>query len=440
MSNVPFLPSYPYPFPAFYDHLKGTYLLDTDSGWVQLGKEDIRLHMSQAGWDNRKDSNRLSILDRELMRIQIEQKIDYSGPVAGHKKGLIVMGGSKVLVTRSYQPGHAEKGDWSLINTIIENLLGRVDPLQVSTFYSWCKVYLESLRDNVFVPGQAMILAGPHDCGKSFLQNSLTVLFGGRSANPWPYMSGRTEFNSDLFGAEHMQVEDPPVSLLSDRLDFAARIKQFTVNEIQPCHGKNRDIVTIQPRWRLTISINDEPYNLRAIPPIDDSTSDKVIIFKCAKDSIPWHAESSNKREAARLIVLSQIPAFAFFLLNEWVIPPSIFSGRFGVTHYHHSDILTEITNNSDDLDLLRFLQELGDFSEGQWQATLREIRTRFRTCGDEDAKALAERQRSFELKLSYLAKRFPEIIRRKHLSHSRLWCISKEKGSEDSKSSESCL
>ena len=88
------------------------------------------------------------------------------------------------------------------------------------------------------------MLAGPRDCGKSLLQSLLTILFGGRSAKPYRYMTGETSFNADLFGAEHLVIEDEqPNTDIRARRNFGAQIKEFTSNPMQSCHGKFREAV-----------------------------------------------------------------------------------------------------------------------------------------------------------------------------------------------------
>jgi hypothetical protein len=428
-------------FPAYYDHRAGHYLLDATHGWTQLGKEDLMQHLRLAGWcdERRNNTKHLSSLDYELIRIQTENKIDYAGPVAGYRKGLYTMGGSRVLVTRAFAPitPTANPTPFPLIEQIIHNLLARIDPLQRDILYSWLHVYLRCLATGYFMPGQIIFLIGPHDCGKSFLQqNIITPLFGGRSANPWPYMSGATEFNSELFGAEHLQIEDPPVNRISDRLDFSARIKQLTVNEIQPCHGKNRDIVTIQPHWRVSGSINDEPYNVRAVPPIDDSTADKIDIFKCAANSIPCTSNLIEEREKFRLAVLSELPAFAHFLLHTWAIPEVLKSGRFGVTHYHHADLLAEINSNSPEFDLLTTIDAIGIFEKGKgcWVGTVKQLATLLCDCfNDNEARRLGQSERSLALKLASLARKYSQRVQFKKSNGKRLWIIYKSELSDGS-------
>jgi len=416
-------------FPAYYDHRRGNYLIDSRHGWTQLSKEDLLLHMRSQGYDHNRANGELSLLEVELLKLQIHNKIDFSGSVAGHKKGIVTMGGSRVLVTQGYREIIPVRKPWPLFEQFLVNLFDRIDKAQKPIFYSWCQVYLRSLHANIFMPGQALVLAGPHKCGKSFLQNLLTHLFGGRSANPWPYMSGSTEFNSELCAAEHLQVEDPAVSKLSDRLDFSARIKQLTVNEIQPCHGKNRDIITIQPRFRLSISINDDSYNVRAVPPMDDSTADKFDIFRCAQNSVPCDSNDPEVREKFRLAIIDELAGFAWFLLNEWRIPVELQSGRFGVTHYHQPEILDEINSQSPEFDLLNLFDEnphcFFKDSRTPWTGSTKRLCSKFSDIGlDHEAQKLSKSERTVGLRMASLARKCPTRVHYKRTETSRYWIV----------------
>jgi Domain of unknown function (DUF3854) len=81
-----------------------------------------------------------------------------------------------------------------------------------------------------FRVGQALTLAGPKDCGKSLLQDLFTVMFGGRAAKPHRYMSGTTPFNGELFGSEHLVMEDDePSTDIRARRNFGTKIKEIAL-------------------------------------------------------------------------------------------------------------------------------------------------------------------------------------------------------------------
>src|SRR5204862_7823749 len=94
------------------------------------------------------------------------------------------------------------------LRRLLETLLYDSHYDQLSYGFAWLKVAYEALRAGVWRPGPALALAGPRNCGKSLLQQLITLILGGRSAKPYRYMRGGTEFNADLFGAEHLCIED----------------------------------------------------------------------------------------------------------------------------------------------------------------------------------------------------------------------------------------
>jgi len=48
---------------------------------------------------------------------------------------------------------------------------------QTPYLFGWLKIVYEALLKNAIRPGQALILAGEHDSGKSLLQNLITLNF-----------------------------------------------------------------------------------------------------------------------------------------------------------------------------------------------------------------------------------------------------------------------
>src|SRR5262249_29583083 len=155
-------------------------------------------------------------------------------------------------------------GEWPVLEKLLSNLL--IDKVENGVtcdqrpyVYAWLKFAVEALWAGQRRPGPVLILPGPRDCGKSLLQNLTTELLGGRVKKPYRYMSGRTDFNGELFEAEHLMIEDEaPSTDLRSRRAFGTHIKSFAVNETHSCHAKNKQALTLKPFWRVTISLNDE--------------------------------------------------------------------------------------------------------------------------------------------------------------------------------------
>jgi len=69
--------------------------------------------------------------------------------------------------------------------------------------YGWLKKSWKCFyRQHQWLPGQALVWL-VQSAPQVTVSRLVTVMFGGRSAKPYLYLTDRTDFNGDLFGAEH---------------------------------------------------------------------------------------------------------------------------------------------------------------------------------------------------------------------------------------------
>jgi hypothetical protein len=199
-----------------------------------------------------------------------------------------------------------------------------LDAEQLPFFLGWIKVAIESLYNSKSRVGQALVLAGPPDSGKSITQGLITLLLGGRAAKPHRYMSGLTPFNSELIGCEHLMIEDEEASTdIRARRNFGSKIKEICANTNQSCHAKFRSAITLTPFWRLSISVNSETENLMILPPIDEHLQDKFIILEAEKHKMPMPTVTNDQREAFINALRAELPHFLAFLF-AWKIPENL--------------------------------------------------------------------------------------------------------------------
>jgi hypothetical protein len=160
-------------------------------------------------------------------------------------------------------------------------------------------------------------------------------------------MSGGTQFNADLFGAEHLMIEDEHSSTdIRARSTFGSQIKQFTVNQTQSCHDKGRKAINLSPFWRVSISVNEEPEHMMVLPPMSDSDqdllSDKIFLLRASKAEMPMPTFTHEQQQAFWQKLTSELPAFREFL-NNWEIPEQLRDRRFGVKTWHHPELLAAL-------------------------------------------------------------------------------------------------
>jgi hypothetical protein len=265
-------------FGKIYANSANYYIDNGQGGWNAVNETNAGRFLKELGISDRKDTELTSPLDRTFTALQKRHKVDYAGPLAGYRTGLIEYNGNKILITRGPKLIDPVKGDFP---TIAEYLTGM---LREQRIYADCWLHLAVTPVYNCEPatGQVLVLAGAPDTGKSVFQKLLvTPMLGGRVAMPYQYMIGDTTFNEDWFSAEHLMIEDEGAGKdINTRNLFAAKLKQIAVNEDHRNHGKGSKALYLPPCWRATVSVNDDPEHIRVLPPIDSSVKDKLIILK----------------------------------------------------------------------------------------------------------------------------------------------------------------
>ncbi|MSU62657.1 MAG: hypothetical protein EXS31_09705 [Pedosphaera sp.] len=432
------------PFPAYFEPETGKYWIQDSSGrWIKIDLTSLRLHLKKAGFStNRRDDDPLSSIDAEILRIQVEANLAYAGPLAGFRAGVHLICENRVLVTTSPTLIEPKSGEWLVLSQFLLNLLTSEGVDQRPYFFGWCKVAFEALRLGIRRPGQALAFAGPRGCGKSLLQNFITILFGGRVAKPYRYMIGSTNFNGELLGTEHLMIEDESASTdMRSRRHFGSRIKDVTVNQVQSCHPKNRQAISLTPFWRLTISVNDESENLMVLPPIDESLEDKIILFKAYKLPLPLPTGTDAERERFWETLIGELPAFLHFLVN-YQIPEELKSERFGVTHFHHPELLRELGLLSPENRLLAlidgeisfrqencvsFNEDSGSNEPRTWVGTAEKLEGRLcahDSTNSHQARLLLSWTNACGTYLGRLARSRPDRVSERRTNSARLWEI----------------
>jgi len=238
-------------------------------------------------------------------------------------------------------------------------------------------------------------------------------------------MTGATDFNAELFAAEHLMIEDECAGTdIRARRTFGAQLKSVTVNTVQKCHQKNRTALSLEPLWRVTITVNDEPENLMVLPPIDDSLEDKLILLRANRLPMPMPTASLEDRKAFEATLLAELPAFCAFL-DGWQIPTELVSQRFGITHFHHPELLDAIDALAPETRLLQLIESNCFQKDRVWTGTAADLETELTAHGSASAYE-ARRLLSFTTAcgtyLGRLASKKPKQVVKERTANSRRW------------------
>jgi hypothetical protein len=321
--------------PAFY-YDGGRYYLDTGREFVPMDCRSVARHLIARGADK-------EAIAGELCHIQTHGFIHYAGPLAGLPRGLHEMGGHRLLATAGPAIIEPRPGEWPTLRAVIGGLLEDPDGPQVETFLAWLKFARESLVSGRRRPGQALALAGPRNCGKSLLVDILEAALGGRRANPYPFFTGRTNFNADVAGAELLAVDDEAGSTdIRARKALAASIKSNLFSGAVRVEGKHKAGFSFRPVWRMVLALNDEPEALLVLPPITEDIGDKLTMLRCHKRPLPMPAHTLDEREAFFARLLAELPALLEWL-ERWQVPAELREERCGVAHFHHPVLLAAL-------------------------------------------------------------------------------------------------
>jgi hypothetical protein len=142
------------------------------------------------------------------------------------------------------------------------------------------------------------------------------------------------------------------------RRHFAANIKTMLTNQDQNCHGKNREAFTLQPIWRMSLSLNDEPERLLVLPPFDADIRDKILALKISKKPMPMDTGDSEADKRFWQKLVSELPAFLHFIDN-YEVPAGLQDGRYGIAAFQHPDIVDKIQETAPELTLLELIDKI---------------------------------------------------------------------------------
>ncbi|MCU0783199.1 MAG: hypothetical protein MUF81_03955 [Verrucomicrobia bacterium] len=365
------------PLPAFhYDKAKGDYWRKTPHGdFVRVSETDLKRHLRFGGIrvGEYVGSFGLTKFDDALCRVQNESAVDHAFSLAGHKAGLFhTEDGRRVLIPRTPKLIAPRAGPFPNFEKLLGELFGAE---QLPYLLGWWKVALEDLHGLEparWRHNQMLALVGKPDCGKSFLQMLISSSFGGREADPYPWMVGKTDFNEDLAEAEHWKMEDKNAHRdAKSRANFGGAIKQATVSQALAVHGKGKKQVLLFTFRRMTSSINDDPDYITVLPMLDSSVAEKIIILQCAR------AEMLPDWKENRARFMAELPAFVHFLLKVHSIAPELQHGRYGVKTYHAPEIVDLLSQFEPHLRLLEIIDAVlfkPDVPHTAWRGTATEL------------------------------------------------------------------
>jgi len=154
-----------------------------------------------------------------------------------------------------------------------------------------------------------------------------------------------------------LMMEDPASSTKTvERVYFGEMLKGLVVNDTQRLHQKREDAMIVAPFFRVTISVNNDPDKMRVLPLLTPDMKDKLHLFLVSSAPLPMPTNTLDERAAFRAQIDKELPAYAWYLLNEYEIPEGLRSVRMGVKEWHHPALALELFDDTPAAELLTII------------------------------------------------------------------------------------
>jgi hypothetical protein len=107
---------------------------------------------------------------------------------------------------------------------------------------------------------------------------------------------------------------------------------------------------------RMSISVNDDPDKIRVLPLLTPDMKDKVHLFLVRQAQMPMPTRTGDERLAFKQKIADELPAFLWWLLNEFEIPEDKREDRMGVKSWRHPTIEREMFDDTPGAELLALI------------------------------------------------------------------------------------
>jgi hypothetical protein len=460
---------------AAYVHDGSRYWLQNDDDeWINMIESSFKRHLVGLGKATKAEATQtLSEIDALLVDVEMNFRVKWAAPLAGHWAGFKRMGGHKVLITEDPHlvepieppvdaPCLAEAdcfGDsrgWPVIGEFIRNLLScpKEGNRQVYVWFSYIKHTLDCLYGKYWDKSPTLALAGEINCGKSLITELTRELFAKKIAQPYDWMVGRDNFNGDMLEAVLLSIDDE----VSDtnpksRAQLGDRLKKMCANPFQRIRGIQKEGIALQPLWRPMICVNDTPDKLMVLPQIEEDNHDKIILLKAYAKPMPMPSDTTEDKRIFWATIMAELPHFVWWLLKEFKIPKE-YQGRFGVKYYHHPDVIKSLSELSSEMQFWYFLEKTlfeggaisrrhpitgDDMPAREWMGRVGDLYGFLTDTKDEQRPCLSLVEAQSVPKpgwigqrLTRLSKLYPECVQQVRTSTARYWHIKPPKTNEE--------
>lgn len=412
--------------------------------WMSITRVDTILRLTGRGLSSTKQRGQMqSDAERVLDHIQQHNRIQGAAPLVNYPRGIVDLDGNLILNTADLMPVMPVKGpnfdtdptkDFPFLWKLLQGLFPVPDDQHkpLDHYLAWLQRAQRCVLENRRWMGQAVFLCGPRNNGKTLLcMRVVRPLLGNRSSNPMDYLTGDTNFNSELFDAFLLTVndEDAP-SNENSRKRMLQKIKGLVVNPSHKFHAKFEKPLSIDWTGRMMVTLNDDPASVGMLMEVDHNTHDKQMYFATQAYQGKFPSQDVIEADLAK-----ELPYFSYWLRYGYKAPEEVLSDdRMGVKSYFDPRIL-KLSNHqtfaSNLLELIAEWQDVDAYWDGktnEWTGTPTALLSALQICDATAGVAREWTQHKMAKSLTVLAKQDGSGISHLNESEGRDFCIKRLK------------
>lgn len=273
-----------------------------------------------------------------FLRSRMHHPLSFVGELAGLPGGVHGTAHGRVLVPVGLRLLRGNNGSWYAIERYLRSLLGKD---QMLVFMANLKVAREILRSGDRRTVTVQFFVGSPGCGKSVILRLIAMALGGRCANAFRFISGATDYNSDLAGVETLLVDDDmPHDPRRSTVRMTARIKGIMGGAAHRIEGKGRNAVAASLTQFVVGAVNENHAAIRAIPRLSEDFADKITLYYCRKGELPATRATGGALLCETLS--AELPAF-LHAVDSMEIPERLRDDRYGVKAQHAPEVLSRL-------------------------------------------------------------------------------------------------
>lgn len=327
---------------------KSFYKLIDDSPAV-IPKDQLILELRKGGFAPRpKKGQALSEVETALLSICNDNRVAEIAPVIFSSDRVVHYNSHKILNSSNLRPIEpADSGDpkqWPFIHKWIHQLFVNGKRPTTDYLFAWLKIIYKAVLDREKAQGQALLLVGPTNKGKTLLSNRVISALLGGCSDASDYLSGQTSFNKELARTAAWVIDDTTsAASFQDQRRLTELVKRAVANPRLGVMAKYQDQITVPWTGRVIMSLNMDPNSLSVIPALDSSNRGKImalLVSDKATSKFPPNVDLERT-------IADELPYFGRWLLSNKTPKEIVGTSRFGVVSHINGKIASAAYDNS---------------------------------------------------------------------------------------------